>query len=313
VRVVFFGTPEIAVPSLAAVAERNDVVAVVCQPDRPKGRGKKLEPAPVKQWAEPRGIPVRQPAKLNDGVFETWLREQAPDLCAVAAYGRILKAPLLAVPPNGYLNMHPSLLPRWRGPSPIQSALLHGDSVTGVSIMRVTLEMDAGDILIQEEQPILPDDTAGSLGDRLARQGGRMLADGIDRIARGDAEFVPQDHEAAVHCHLFDKQDGRIDWREPAPAIHNRVRAAHPWPVAWARLDDTVYRIHESAPVNGEAGSAPGTVLAVETAGPGRIVVAAGEGAVALLRLQAPGKKPLPAADFLRGRPIQPGQQFEVR
>ena len=170
-RTVFFGTPELAVPALAAVAAHHNVTAVVCQPDRPKKRSKRPVPPPTKAWAVEHEIPVHQPLKLNDGAFEAWLKEQRPELCAIAAYGRLLKQPILDVPPEGWLNIHPSLLPRYRGPSPIQSAILNGDPVTGVSIMRLTLEMDAGDVLLQEETPVADDDTTESLSARLAQLG----------------------------------------------------------------------------------------------------------------------------------------------
>ena len=216
-RLVFFGTPEIAVPCLSAVTHGHDVTAVVCQPDRPKGRGKKLIAPPVKVWAQEHGLTVHQPAKLNDGAFEVWLKEQAPDICVIAAYGRILKEPILAVPPHGFINMHPSLLPKYRGPSPIRSALLNGDEATGVTIMRLTMEMDAGDILLQEETPVDPAENAVTLSERLSVLGGGMLVKALGLIESGDAEFTPQDHEKAEFCKLFEKSDGQIRWEAPAP------------------------------------------------------------------------------------------------
>lgn len=307
-RVVFFGTPELAVPSLAACAERHDVLALVCQPDRPKGRGKKLTPPPAKVWAGEHGISVHQPRKLNDGSFEAWLRGLEPELCAIAAYGRLLKQPILDVPPRGWLNVHPSLLPKYRGPSPIRSAILNGEEVTGVTIMRPTLEMDAGDILLQEETPIHPDDTAVTLTGRLAEMGGRMLADGIDRVEQGTAVFTPQNHEAATYCSLFEKKDGRIDWTAPARSIHNLVRAALPWPVAHCLFRDQVYRIYGTELLNSGVTGAPGEIV---EAGKDRLVTAAGEGALAVLELQAPGKRRMAVRDFLRGHKVEPGERFE--
>ncbi|HOF42146.1 MAG TPA: methionyl-tRNA formyltransferase [Candidatus Hydrogenedentes bacterium] len=307
-RVVFFGTPELAVPSMAATAASHDLVALVCQPDRPKGRGKKLEPPPAKVWALEHQVPVAQPERLNDGAFEAWLRAQAPDICLIAAYGRILKQPILDVPRYGYLNMHPSLLPKYRGPSPIRTALLNGDDVTGITIMRLTLEMDSGDILLQEEQPILPEDNWITLSERLAAKGGELLVKGVDQIAAGTARFTPQDDSKALYCRMFEKADGRIRWGSPARTIHNLVRAAVPWPVAHCSYNGDVYRIHESEVVEGSWEEVPGTVLAVEK---DRVLVATGDNALGILAIQAPGKRALPIRDFLAGRSIRAGERFE--
>ncbi|MCP4644770.1 MAG: methionyl-tRNA formyltransferase [bacterium] len=307
-RVVFFGTPELAVPSLAAVAEGHEVTAVVCQPDRPKGRGKKMLPPPTKVWAEAHGILVHQPTKLNSGAFEAWLKEQAPEACVIAAYGRLLKQPILDVPPKGWLNLHPSLLPKYRGPSPIQSAVLNGETVTGCTIMRLTLEMDAGDILLQEETPIGPDEDAVSLTDRLAAQGGALLARAVGLVARGEAEFTPQDHDKATYCTMLEKADGRIRWGKPAREIHNLVRGALPWPTAQALWHGEVCRIHRSTVVDESFPDAPGTVVRVEK---DRVVVATGEGGLAVLVFQAPGKRAMPMGDYLRGSAIAVGDHFE--
>ena len=308
-RVVFFGTPALAVPSLAETARRHEVAAVVCQPDKPAGRGRRSVSPPVKQWAEEHGLPVHQPAKLNDGRFEAWLREQAPDICAIAAYGRLLKQPILDVPPHGFINVHPSLLPRHRGPSPIQTALLEGDEVTGVTIMRLILAMDAGDIILQEETPVDPHDMAGTLSERLASLGGRLLGEALDQIEAGAATFTPQDDSKATYTTMFTKDAGRIRWAQGARAIHNQVRACHPWPVAFCRLDGETCRIHRTEPREASAGDLPpGTVTAVEKHA---ILVAAGEGALAIRQLQLPGKKALHTGDFLRGRPMKPGDRFE--
>ena len=307
-RIVFFGTPELAVPSLEAAAASHDVLAVVSQPDRPKGRGKKLEPPPVKVWAQAHGIPVVQPTKLNDGTFEEWLRGQAPEICLIAAYGRLLKQPILDIPPRGFLNMHPSLLPKYRGPSPIRTAILNGDEITGVTIMRLTLEMDAGDILLQEEEPISPEDTWPSLSSRLARKGARMLVEGVNAIAAGTAHFTPQDHSQAVYCRMFEKSDGRIRWERPAHEIHNLVRAAVPWPVAHCLYKGEVCRIHATETVDASYDAAPGTVVSVEK---DRVIVATGEDALAILVFQAPGKRAMPITDYLRGHSIEIGERFE--
>ena len=308
-RVIFFGTPALAVPSLAETVRRHEVGAVVCQPDKPAGRRRRPLSPPVKQWAEAQGLPVHQPAKLNDGRFEVWLREQAPDICAIAAYGRLLKQPILDTPPYGFINMHPSLLPRHRGPSPIQTTLLEGDEMTGVTIMRLILEMDAGDIILQEEAPVDLHDTTGTLSERLASLGGRLLGEALDQIEAGTATFTPQDDSKATYTTMFTKEAGRIRWEHGARAIHNRVRACHPWPVAFCTLGGETCRIHRTEPREASAaGYSPGSVMAVEK---DAILVAAGEGTLAIQQLQLPGKKVLRAGDFLRGRPMKPGDRFE--
>ena len=306
-RTVFFGTPELAVPSLEAVAARHEVAAVVCQPDRPKGRGKKLQPPPVKAWAEARGIPVLQPAKLNDGAFEAWLREQAPEVCVLAAYGRLLQQPILDVPPHGFINMHPSLLPKYRGPSPIQSAVLNGETITGVSIMRLTLDMDAGDLLLQEEAAIGPNENAEELTTRLALLGGKLMAGALDRIAQGTAQYTPQDPGAATFCRLLSKEDGHIQWDKSATVIHNLVRGARPWPAAQCTLRGDVCKIIETLLVAEKTDATPGTVTVVLN---DRVHVAAGAGQVAILQFQAPGKRTMAMGEFLRGSRIESGDRF---
>ncbi len=307
-RTVFFGTPELAVPSLARAAECSEIAAVVCQPDKPQGRSGTPAPPPVKVWAVEHGIPVLQPAKLNDGTFEAWLREQRPDVCLMAAYGRLLKQPILDVPPLGWLNVHPSLLPRWRGPSPIQTAILAGDAETGVTIMRVILEMDAGDIVLQQTTPIGPDETSEELSARLAVMGADLLAQAMGLVEQGKASATPQDPETVVFCALFNKEDGRIRWDGPAWRIHNRVRASIPWPVAQCLYRGEVCRILRTTPVETPADAPPGTITQVLK---DRVLVATGEGQLAILRFQAPGKKPMDMSAFLLGRRIEPGERFE--
>ena len=307
-RLVFFGTPEIAVPSLDALARRHEVTAVVCQPDRPRGRGKKLEPPPVKVRALEHGLPVHQPVRLHDGAFEEWLRGQNPEVCAITAYGRLLRQPVLDVPPHGFINMHPSLLPRWRGPSPVQSAVLAGDDETGVSIMKLTLDMDAGPILLQERAPVSPDEPADMLSARLAVLGAQLLADALDRIDGGTAAFEPQDDARATYCTLLTKEDGYLDWNQPARTLHNQVRGCQPWPTAQCRLHGAVLKVHAAESVDSPADQPPGTVVLVDKQ---RLHVATGNGALSILAIQAPGKRAMPIAEFLRGHRIEPGERFE--
>lgn len=307
-RTVFFGTPDLAVPTLSAVAERHEVTAVVCQPDKPQGRGKKVVPPPTKAWALEHGITVHQPVKLNDGAFEAWLRDQTPDICVLAAYGRILKQPILDVPRFGFVNMHPSLLPRHRGPSPVRGALLEGDTVTGVTIMRLDAGTDTGDIVLQKEVPIEPDDNAIRLTDRLARIGGDLMVRALALIESGQAIYAPQDESRATHTRMLDKADGRIRWSKSAQEIHNLVRAAVPWPAAQTRLGAEVVQIHRTTLIEEDANAEPGTIVRVER---DRVVVATGQGSLAILDIQAPGKRVMPMGDYLCGHALHVGERFE--
>ncbi len=308
-RIVFFGTPDMAVPSLEAVADLYDVVAVVCQPDKPAGRRNQLHPPPVKVCAEHLGIPVHQPDKLNDGAFEAWLKEQRPEVCVLVAYGRILKVPILEVPPKGFLNVHPSLLPQYRGPAPIYAAILNGDTETGITIMELDEGMDSGGMLLQEPFPIADDDTTGSLTLAASTKGAEMLLETLVLVAAGTATRTPQDHTEATYCDIIMKEDGRINWHDSAKQIVNQVRACQPWPVAYAMLGDHTYRIHNARTCTVTSDDAPGTIL--ETDGNG-LVVQTGDGAVEIREIQAPSKRALPTADFLRGNAIPVGSRFEV-
>lgn len=296
-----------AVPTLAAVAARHEVVAVVCQPDRPQGRSGRPVAPPVKAWALARGIAVHQPEKLNDGSFAAWLCAQAPEAGVVVAYGRLLKRAILDIPRHGFLNVHPSLLPRWRGPSPVSAALLAGDEETGVSIMRLSLAMDAGDIVLQERVAILPEETAGELTERLAALGAAMMCRALEQVAAGTAVFRAQDEGAASYCHLMRKEDGLLDWRCGAHALHNRVRACNPWPVAFTVWRGENLRVYRSRAAATESVGAPGTIAAVDK---GLLRVNTGEGCLDLLELQLPGKKPLPVDAFLRGHRMEVGERL---
>ena len=307
-RIVYFGTPQLAVPTLAAIAERHEVAAVVTQPDRPRGRRGTPEPPEVKAWAAARGLAVHQPEKLHDGAFAAWLQDMRPDLCCVAAYGRLLKQPVLDVPPLGWLNVHPSLLPRWRGPSPIQTAILEGDAVTGVTIMRMILEMDAGDIVLQKSTPIGPEETAGELTGRLSEMGAAAMMEALELVAQGKAPAIPQNPDEVTVCSLFAKEHGCIRWSGSARRIHNRVRACNPWPMAQCLFRGHPCRILATKPLDGTSEAAPGTVVDV---GKKHLHVATGEGLLALLNMQLPGKKALDIDAFLRGTPVTAGERFE--
>lgn len=307
-RIVFFGTPALALPTLDAVHDAHEVVAVVCQPDRPQGRSRKPVACPVKVQGEKLGLLVHQPRKLNDGAFEEWLKLQRPDVCVLAAYGRILKQPIIDVPARGFLNVHPSLLPKLRGPSPIQSAIIGGETVTGVTIMRLSLEMDAGDILLQREEAIAIDDTAVSLTDRLAVIGAELMIEALKLVESGKAAFTIQEHNEATYCEILRKEHGRICWGKPALDIHNLVRGCNPWPAGQTLLNGAVCKIVETVVVGEDSTAAPGTVTAVEK---DRVVVATGKGQVGITVFQAPGKRAMPMADYLRGHGMAAGDRFE--
>ena len=307
-RIVYFGTPGLALPTLETLHRHHELAALVCQPDKPQGRSKKPVPPPTKAWAVEHGVPVLQPAKLNDGAFETWLRDQRPELCALVAYGRILKEPILEVPSHGFLNLHPSLLPCYRGPSPIRTAVMHGETKTGLTVMRLTMDVDAGDVLLQEEVDIMPDDTTASLTERLGPLGANLMLRGVGMIEDGTAVFTPQDSSRATFTRTFQKKDGAIEWHWPALRIHNLVRAAIPWPVAYCRYNGEAVRILKTHVLDIPSTLDPGTVAQV---GPDRLTVATGDGHVEILEIQMPGKRAMAVSDFLRGHTMTAGDRFE--
>jgi methionyl-tRNA formyltransferase len=306
-RVVFMGTPELAATVLAALLEGEDrVVGVFTRPDAARGRGLEVAAPPVKQLAEPRGVPVLQPRGWKDGTAVDALRELAPDLVVVAAYGRLLPQAALDVPRFGCINVHASLLPRWRGADPITRAILAGDAETGVTIMQMVLEMDAGAILLQRSTPIAPDDTGESLERRLAALGATALCRALDEWRAGRLVATPQDPSGVTLAPLVTKQDGVIDWRRPAADIERAVRAFQPWPVASTSRAGTPLRVW-AAEIDARASGEPGTVLAV---GPRGVAVATGAGALRLREVQAAGKKRMPAADWARGARVTAGERL---
>lgn len=298
--VVFAGTPDFSVPAFEAIAaSRHRIVAAYTQPDRRAGRGLRTEPGPVKAAAAARGIPTEQPATLKDPAAVDRLAARRPDVMVVVAYGLLLPQAVLDVPRLGCLNIHASLLPRWRGAAPIQRAILAGDPRTGVTIMRMEAGLDTGPMLSRQAVEIRADETGGSLHDRLARLGASMIVEALDRLETGTAEFEPQDASLATYARKLSKAEALIDWTWPAAAIERQVRAFDPWPVAETRLDGQQLRIW-AARVGSETVTAPpGTVVA---SGPEGIAVATGRGQLLLSRVQAPGKRALPAPEFARGR-----------
>lgn len=312
-RLVFFGTPAFSVPTLRhLVDERWPVVAVVTQPDRPRGRGQKQGAGPVKAFAESHGLPVLQPERLKDEAFMAEMRRLAPDLGVVAAYGKILPQGLLDVPRLGLVNVHASILPRWRGASPVHRAVMSGDAETGVSIMRVVRELDAGAVFAVERRPIGIDETSEQVEQDLAVIGANLLVSVVGAIQAGLARETPQDEGGVSYAPRLTKEEGLIAWEAPAEAIHNQVRGLHPWPHAYTMLDDArVIVLRSAISAAAPTGPAqPGEVVAVDG---DRIAVAAGDGRLLhLLQLQLEGRRPLSGRDFAAGTRLKAGRRFGI-
>ena len=317
-RIVFFGTPAFAVPTLEAlIGSSHHVVAVVSQPDRPRGRGQQLQPTPTKVVAERDGIPVLQPAKIRDEAFLQAIRDFQPDLGVVIAFGRILPDALLAIPRLGMINVHASLLPRYRGAAPIQRAVLAGDTETGVTIMRVETELDAGPMFSKATLPIAADATSGDVEAKLAVLGAELLVPVVDALADGRAVETPQDHGQATHAAKISKEEGLIDWSLPATIVHNQVRGLQPWPLASTRLRGSRMVIRKTttdlAPSNGRFAdltpAGPGTVARAHG---DELVVACGDGTwLRILEIQPEGRRTMTARDFLAGHGHLEGSRFE--
>ena len=313
VKIAFFGTPPFAVPTLEALlASRHPVVAAVTQPDRPRGRGRRVTESPVKQVAAGAGLPVLQPERMKDPAVMAALAALAPDLGVVAAYGRLLPDALLALPRLGMINVHASLLPKYRGAAPIHRAVMAGETETGVTIIRLVREMDAGPMLRRAALPIGADDTSETLDGKLAGLGAAELLLAVDDLDRGRAAEEAQDHTQATLAPRLTRADSANDWTRPARDLHNQVRGLHPWPRAACRLDGARLLIHRTALTTPSATSPdarPGQVI--EAAG-GRLVVAAGGNtALSILEIQPEGGRPLPARAFLAGHHIAPDATFE--
>jgi methionyl-tRNA formyltransferase len=311
VQIVFFGTPAFAVPSLDVLIDSpHRVVGVVTQPDKPRGRGQRVSAAPVKARADEKNIPIFQPEKLRPQTFLDQMHALGADLGVVAAYGKILPESLLAIPRFGMINVHASLLPRYRGAAPIQRAIMDGEAQTGVTIMRVVKALDAGAMILKESLPIDPDETGGELEARLATVGARLLLPAIEQIERGVAVEEPQEDALATYAARIQKTDGVIAWDRPAQAIHDQVRALSPWPHAYTFLDRARYVLHRTRPHvgGGEAVAPPGTIL---SGSKGQLLIQAGAGTVLeVLQLQEEGRRVLPVRDFLAGRPLPAGGRF---
>jgi methionyl-tRNA formyltransferase len=310
-RIIFMGTPDLAAVSLQALlhAPEFEIVAIVTQPDHPKGRGLKLQPTPVKEIALQKKLPVLQPDRARDEQFIQSLRALAPDLIAVTAYGQILPQSILDLPRFGCLNVHTSLLPKYRGAAPIQRAVLNGESETGVTIMKMDAGMDTGAMLTQEKTPIHPTDNSQTLHDRLAEMGAALLIKTIPDYVAGKIQPQPQPSEGASHAPKIKKLDGQLDWSQPARALWNRVRAMVPWPGAFTHLPAQplphLLKIWEVQPV--ERSGPAGEILQADKSG---IIIGCGADALRILVLQREGGRRLSAAEFLAGHPLKPGQKF---
>ena len=300
--VVFAGTPDFSVPAFEAIAaSRHRLLAAYTQPDRRSGRGLKLEASPIKQAAARRGLPVEQPPTLKDPAAIERLAGYCPDVMVVAAYGLLLPQAALDVPRLGCINIHASLLPRWRGAAPIQRALLAGDAQTGVTIMRMEAGLDTGPMLSRHAITVDPRETGGSLHERLAALGADHIVAALDSLESGTADFEPQDDAQATYARKLSKDEALIDWTQPAEALDRKVRAFNPWPVAETRLDGRQLRIWRAHPAPAARQAPPGTVL---LAGEGGISVMTGRDALVIERLQLPGKRAIDAREFQQGHQL---------
>jgi methionyl-tRNA formyltransferase len=309
-KIVFMGSPDFAVPSLEALVEaRFEVSLVVTQPDRPAGRGRRMLPTAVKAAAGEHGLPVLDFGPGQRKAVSAAVMAAQPDAVVVVAFGHILREPLLSTPPFGCINVHASLLPRWRGVSPVQYSVLHGDSWTGVTIMRMDAGVDTGPILAQRSVAIGPEDTGGDLVDRLAGQGADLLIHTLRGLQNGHVLPLDQNDEGAVYAPKLTKTLSAVRWDRNVVTVHNQIRALQPWPGTTSYLGEQVLKITAARPTSFHvSGKAPGTVLKVNDEG---VVVACGEGSLLLTGLQCPGRKPLPVEEFLRGFSLRAGDTLK--
>ena len=305
-RVVFMGTPDFAVPCLARLTEIADVVAVVTQPDRPKGRGQKLLPPPVKVFAEAHGIEVHQPPRVKESSFVDVLRALAPELIVVVAFGQILSKEILTLPPLGCINVHASLLPRYRGAAPMQWAIVRGEKETGVTTMFMDEGLDTGDMLLAARLPITQTMTAAELHEAMMTLGADVLEKTLSELDAGTLTRTPQDGARSTYAPLLDKEVGRIDWQKSAQEIHDLVRGLNSWPGAYSVLHGAKFKIWRTRTQEGSA--APGEIVTATKEG---LLVGTGEGMLEILELQAPSKKKMAAGDYMRGHGFELPAHFE--
>jgi len=308
-RALFFGTPEIAVPSLQALVEVADVVGVVCQPDRPAGRGLELRQPPVKQKALELGLEVIQPTKLKTGEVAEWMRKKEADVALVIAYGRILPNDMLNAPRRGCMNLHASLLPKYRGAAPIQWSIARGETETGITLTQMDEGLDSGPIFAKRSLAIHPDETAGELAVRLAELAAEVTRLDLPRAVSGELVAVPQNHDEATLAPILQKEDGRIDFAKPAQAVHDHVRGMTPWPGAFTKLPDgRTLKVLQTRLATWESPNAePGTVVAADKV---RVLVACSKGTIEIVRAQVEGRKPLTAGELVAGRAFAVGTRL---
>lgn len=304
-RIIFMGTPDFAVPALEALLEAHEVCLVVTQPDKPAGRKKQLQAPPVKVLAEARGLPVFQPRSARSPEFLERVRSEGAELAVVVAYGKILPLPVLEAFPSGCINIHGSLLPRYRGAAPIQWAVINGDAETGVSIMRLDEGMDTGPVLLTKIEPVRADDTAATLFERLAPLGASAVLEALDGIQTGELKAQPQSDVGASHAPMLSKQDGLVDWSLPPEQLAARIRGLDPWPGAYTPMEGGNLKLFRASVCEGQG--QPGAVLGYDTRG---LIIATGDGACCIAEVQAPGKKRMAAADFARGRRLAIGSML---
>ena len=304
-KIVYMGTPDFAVPPLAALVQNGyEVTAVVTQPDKPKGRGKTLLPTPVKEEAMKHDIPVYQPLKVREPEFVETLKKLEPDMIIVAAFGQIIPKAILDMPRFGCVNVHASLLPKYRGAAPIQWAVLNGDQVTGVTTMRMDEGLDTGDMIMKQEVIVDEDETGGSLFDKLSEVGAKLCVKTMEAIENGTAVYTPQDDALATHTGKIQKEMGSIDWSKDAEVIERLVRGLNPWPSAYTRIDDKNLKIWRAKVISHEVKAAPGCILKVTK---DELEVQTGNGVLALLEVQLEGKKRMTTDAFLRGYQVTEG------
>ncbi|MBO5341010.1 MAG: methionyl-tRNA formyltransferase [Oscillospiraceae bacterium] len=306
-RILFMGTPDFAVPSLAALVDAgHEICGVFTQPDKPKNRGMKLQAPPVKEFALSHDIPVFQPESVKDGAAMDIIRQLAPELIAVAAYGRILPVDILEYPAYGCINVHSSLLPKYRGSAPIHWAILNGDEESGVTIMHMAKAMDAGDIIAQAVTPIDPNETVETLHDRLAGMGAQLLTQVVEQLKNGTATRTPQDESKVTYAPMLSRELSPLDWNRTAKQLHDQVRGLIPWPATTTDIiGDQPVKVFQTEQTGAKTQAAPGTIVAADKNG---IDVACGDGMILRIKqLQAQGGKRMAAADYLRGHPVHAG------
>lgn len=304
-KVIYMGTPDFSVGALEAIIKAgHEVVLVVTQPDKPKGRGKAMQASPVKECALSHGIEVFQPTKIRESENVEYLRKFGADIFVVAAFGQILPKSILDMPKYGCVNIHASLLPKYRGAAPIQWAVINGDEVTGVTTMLMNEGIDTGDMIAKKQVRLAEDETGGSLFDRLADTGAELIVETMKMLEEGTAEFTPQNSEEATHTSMISKELGSIEWSKPAAEIERLIRGLNPWPSAYTRLKGKTFKIWKAQVVEVSSSDKPGTIIKI---GKDELLVQTGEGALSLIEVQLEGKKRMDVASFLRGCQIEEG------